>query len=53
MTDLNENPFSTTDPIFDEKSILKKDELPKKIFHRDNEIQQYRIALEDILTIHI
>ena len=52
MTDLDENPFSTTDPIFDEKSILKKDELPEKIFHRDNEIQQYRIALEDILTGH-
>ena len=40
MTNLDENPFSTTDPIFDTKQVLKKDELPDKIFHRDDEIQE-------------
>jgi len=50
MTKLDENPFSTTDPIFDEKQVLKKDDLPETIFHRDDEIQEYRVALEDILT---
>ena len=52
MTDLDENPFNTTDPIFKQKQILKKDEMPDKIFHRDDEIQQYTIALEDIIVGH-
>ncbi len=52
MTELNENPFSTTDSIFDEKQVLKKDETPDKIFHREDEIQQYRVALEDIVVGH-
>lgn len=52
MTDLDENPFSTTDSIFSEKQVLKKDEMPDKIFHRDSEIQQYRVALEDIVVGH-
>ena len=52
MTDLAENPFKTTDPIFDEKQALKKDEMPDKIFHREEEIQQYTIALEDIVVGH-
>jgi len=49
MTELNENPFTTTDVIFSEKQVLKKDEMPDKIIHRDDERQQYRLALEDIL----
>lgn len=52
MVDLNENPFSTTDPIFDEKQILKKDSKPNEIFHRDDEIQQYTIALNDVVAGH-
>jgi cell division control protein 6 len=52
MVDLDDNPFSTTDPIFDEKQILKKDATPNQIFHRDAEIEQYTIALEDIVVGH-
>lgn len=52
MTNLDENPFNTTDPIFDEKQVLKKDEMPEKIFHRDDEINEYTIALEDIVVGH-
>jgi cell division control protein 6 len=52
MTDLDENPFNTTDPIFEQKQVLKKDEMPDKIFHRDEEIQEYTVALEDIVVGH-
>lgn len=52
MTELDENPFSTTDSIFREKQVLKKDAMPEKIFHREEEIQQYRVALEDIVVGH-
>ena len=52
MVDLDDNPFSTTDPIFDEKQILKKDTTPNQIFHRDAEIEQYTVALEDIVVGH-
>lgn len=51
MVDLDENPFETTDPIFDDKDPLKKDSFtPEKIFHRDDEIDQYITALQDIVV---
>ena len=39
MVDLGDNPFDTTDAIFDWKQPLKKDTFsPETIFHRDEEI---------------
>jgi cell division control protein 6 len=53
MTNLDENPFNTDDPIFDRKQPLKKDTFePEKIFHREEEIAQYTNALEDIVVGH-
>jgi len=53
MTNLDENPFETDDPIFDRKQPLKKDTFePEKIFHREDEIAQYTNALRDIVVGH-
>ena len=53
MVDLGDNPFDTTDAIFEWKQPLKKDTLsPETIFHRDEEISLYINALQDVVVGH-
>lgn len=53
MVDVDENPFDGTDPIFERKQPLKKDTFtPDTIFHRDDEIELYINALQDVVVGH-
>src|SRR6056297_2664491 len=53
MVDLGDNPFDTTDAIFEWKQPLKKDTFsPETIFHRDEEISLYINALQDVVVGH-
>ena len=53
MVDLGDNPFDTTDAIFEWKQPLKKDTFsPETIFHRDEEINLYINALQDVVVGH-
>jgi len=53
MVDLGDNPFDTTDGIFEWKQPLKKDTFsPETIFHRDEEISLYINALQDVVVGH-
>ncbi|MDS0300252.1 orc1/cdc6 family replication initiation protein [Halogeometricum sp. S1BR25-6] len=43
-------PFSNvTDTIFDEKQVLTENYQPEEILERDEEIEEYRFALQDVL----
>lgn len=53
MVDLDDNPFDTTDTIFEWKQPLKKDTFsPETILHRDEEISLYINALQDVVVGH-
>ncbi|WP_436927565.1 Cdc6/Cdc18 family protein [Halosimplex amylolyticum] len=53
MVDVDENPFSGKDSIFEQKQPLKKDTFtPETIFHRDDEIELYINALQDVVVGH-
>jgi len=53
MVDLAENPFEAEDNIFDLKQPLKKDTFnPERIFHREDEIDLYINALQDVVVGH-
>ena len=53
MVELDENPFDGRDHIFERKQPLKKDTFePEKIFHRDDEIDLYTNALQDVVVGH-
>ncbi|MFC4986334.1 Cdc6/Cdc18 family protein [Saliphagus infecundisoli] len=53
MAQIDENPFDDTDEIFETKRPLKKDSFnPETIFHRDEEINFYVNALQDVAVGH-
>jgi len=53
MVQLDENPFDDSDEIFETKRPLKKDSFnPDTIFHRDEEINFYVNALQDVAVGH-
>jgi len=53
MVDVSENPFDDEDSIFEQKQPLKKDTFtPETIFHRDDEIELYINALQDVVVGH-
>ncbi|WP_408960529.1 Cdc6/Cdc18 family protein [Natrinema sp. 74] len=53
MVDVDENPFDEKDSIFEQKQPLKKDTFtPETIFHRDDEIELYINALQDVVVGH-
>jgi len=53
MVQANENPFAGTDEIFESKHPLKRDSFdPETIFHRDDEIELYVNALQDVVVGH-
>lgn len=53
MVDLAENPFEVEDNIFELKQPLKKDTFdPERIFHREDEIELYINALQDVVVGH-
>ncbi len=53
MVDVDENPFDEEDSIFEQKQPLKKDTFtPETIFHRDDEIELYINALQDVVVGH-
>lgn len=53
MPDFDENPFDERDLIFEQKQPLKKDTFtPETIFHRDEEIELYVNALQDVVVGH-
>jgi cell division control protein 6 len=53
MVDVDENPFNEEDSIFEQKQPLKKDTFtPETIFHRDDEVELYINALQDVVVGH-
>ncbi len=53
MVQTDENPFDGSDEIFAAKQPLKKDSFdPETIFHRDEEIDRYVNALQDVVVGH-
>ncbi len=53
MVQTDENPFDGSDEIFTAKQPLKKDSFdPETIFHRDEEIDRYVNALQDVVVGH-
>jgi len=53
MVDVDENPFDEEDSIFEQKQPLKTDTFtPETIFHRDDEIELYINALQDVVVGH-
>ncbi|PSQ45313.1 cell division control protein Cdc6 [Halobacteriales archaeon SW_7_68_16] len=53
MVDKDASPFQSKDRVFARKQPLKKDSFePEKIFHRDEEIDHYTNALQDIVSGH-
>jgi len=53
MVQTDENPFDGRDEIFAAKQPLKKDSFdPETIFHRDEEIDLYVNALQDVVVGH-
>jgi len=53
MVNTDENPFDGQDDIFEAKQPLKKDSFdPETIFHRDEEIDLYVNALQDVVVGH-